>query len=74
MTASRVLGFSDGGGKGSNLFEGLQSVLMEVEHPPKALGVSFVFQFIAVFDSSRLEEALKVGEMTLNRGGFECGC
>jgi hypothetical protein len=25
------------------------------------------------FGSSRLEEALKVGEMTLNRGGFECG-
>lgn len=72
MTASRVLGISDEGGKGSNLFVGMQSVLTNVECPPLP-EVSFAFQFMSVFGSSRLEEALKVGEMTLNRGGFECG-
>jgi len=71
MTASRVLGISGGGGK-SNLLAGPQSVLVNVGRPP-LLGVSLAFQFISAFGSSQLEEALKVGEMTLNRGGFECG-
>jgi len=72
MTASRVLGISDEGGKGSNLFVGMQSVPMNVERPSLP-GVSFAFQFMPVFGSSRLEVALKVGEMILSRGGFECG-
>jgi len=72
MTASRVLGLSDEGGKGSNFLEGPQSLLVNVGSPP-LLGVSMTFQFKSVFGSSGLEEALKVGGMTLNRGGFECG-